>query len=82
MLNENIFTSIAKLIARVSMKGVLPRIERELNNDPELKASMLSLKAISDKLELDLKVHCKRHPESKHCKDMGKPSKEASSNRK
>lgn len=74
-LHENFFTMIAKILATPMMKVQFGRLNQKFQNDPELQSSLQSLKFYTDKLEKDLMMHCKRHPDSKHCKDLSKSKK-------
>lgn len=71
-LQENIFTQIAKLLAIGQLKKELPKAIKELENNPEVQASLESLKYHADKLDQLLKRRCNDYPDDPKCKQRGK----------
>lgn len=68
-LHENLFQTIANTIALFQLKRQLPKAMIEAGDDPDLQQTLTALKFHTEELERRLKNHCKRHPESKQCKD-------------
>jgi hypothetical protein len=70
-INENFFTKIAKALLIPELRKTMENIEKETENDPEIKASIESLKFHSEKLEKGLVNFCKRNPNAPSCKKKG-----------
>lgn len=71
-LHENFLQSIANAIALYKVKRALPKVIQQLEDDPELKKTMEDIQKSVDKAAEQLKIYCKQHPNSKHCKDQKK----------
>lgn len=69
-LRENLFVAIAKLLATAALKRNFSK--QDLKNDPNLNATMESLKFHADEFERSLKVLCDRWPDSPRCKEKKK----------
>lgn len=70
-INENFFTKIAKALLMPDLRKTMKQIEEETENDPEIKASLDSLRFHSEKLEKNLENFCKRNPNAPNCKKKG-----------
>lgn len=63
LLQENIFTQIAKIIASAMVKIDIPK-----DVDPEIKKSVALMQYYAADSERRLKKFCEDHPENKKCK--------------
>lgn len=69
IINENLFTTIAKMLALPALKANMSRLDKKFKSDPDLQSTIKSIEFHTDELERKLKLHCKRWPDSPHCKD-------------
>lgn len=69
---ENVFTQIAKLLALAQIKKELPKAIDEFNDNPEMQASLESMKFHADRVEKLLKSICKDDPDYPKCKELNK----------
>lgn len=72
MINENLFTTIGKLISSTLMKKDIRKAIKQADSDPDIQASLESLRFHTEELERLTKAHCARNPDSPHCKDTKK----------
>ena len=72
MLRENIFTQIAKLLALSQLKKEIPKAIKELEGNPEVQASLESLKYHVQEADDLLTYLCKKYPDNPKCKQKGK----------
>lgn len=67
-ITENILADIAKVFLSAKIKKQLKKAERELQDDPELRATLDSLNFNLDQFESKMKNLCERIPNSGLCK--------------
>ena len=65
---ENFFTKIAKLLAISQTKRELNKVKGMLDEDPDLQATLDSIKYHYTEFEKKLTSYCERHPDSPMCK--------------
>lgn len=69
-LHENLFTTIAKILASAALNKQISKTD--LERDMDLNTTIESFKALSDQFEAKLKSHCERYPQSSKCIDRKK----------
>lgn len=72
IITENLFTTIAKMLALSALKTNMNKLNKKFEKDPDLQATIKSMEYHTDELERKIKLHCKRWPDSPHCKDKRK----------
>lgn len=68
ILHENIFTEIAKWLALAQIKREMPKIMKQMQEDPITVSSLQSLQYHAQQLQKILPDFCKRNPHSNLCK--------------
>ena len=68
-LQENVFTQIAKLIATSMVKMNLSKAMKDIEHDPNIQASIESMKYHAAEAERMLKLLCKTNPDHAKCKE-------------
>lgn len=61
--------SLIKLLSIPVVKKNLNKISSEIDNDPEIQASVKIIKKHYEYLEKKLKSFCKERPNNPHCKE-------------
>jgi hypothetical protein len=79
-LQENLFTTIAKILALNALKRNLGTADKLAKGDQELQTSIESLKYHTQRLEKLLSDVCKRDPTNWRCKEYAKKRKDNSPN--
>jgi hypothetical protein len=72
MINENLFTTIGKLIASTLSKKDIKKAIKQADEDPEIQSTLQSLEYHTKELDRLTKAHCARVPDSPNCKDNKK----------
>ena len=68
-MKDDLFSSIAKLLALGQLKKELPKAMDKVSEDPLLSTAMQQLQVYSKEVERLLPEFCKRNPNSVMCKD-------------
>lgn len=71
IIQENIFTTIAKMIAALQIEKKVGAAMNQLSNDEEVVAAMNQLRQSAKNTTKILKDYCKVHPNDPKCKDSG-----------
>lgn len=79
-MQENLFTTIAKILAYTALKRNLGSSKELRKGDQELQGSIASLKMHSQKLDKILTAICTRDPLNWRCKEYAKQQKQQSPN--
>ena len=79
-LQENLFATIAKILAFNALKRNLGTAKELAKGDQELQGSIETLKYHTERLEKMLKDVCKRDPTNWRCKEYAKKRKDNSPN--
>ena len=79
-LQENLFATIAKILAFNALKRNLGTAKELTKGDQELQGSLETLKYHTQRLEKLLKDVCKRDPLNWRCKEYAKNQKDKSPN--
>lgn len=68
VIRENIFATIAKLLALGQIKRDAPRVLNHLDGDAELQTAVQNFQHYSNQLNKLLPEYCKKRPNSAFCK--------------
>ena len=72
LLQENIFLTIAKMLAIGQIKKNIGKAMKDLDDAPKIKKSLESMEYWAGQVETELKNFCKSYPDSERCKDVKK----------
>lgn len=69
VFSEGIFSAIAKMLSFGKMRQELKKIEKMVDNDPQLQADLDNVAKANADLKRSLEVFCKRNPDHILCNE-------------
>lgn len=72
---ENIFVKFARMLMNSQFEKILNKIQKEIQDDPEIQAKITNIKNDKEELTKDLEHFCDRQPWHYLCKDRQNNSK-------